>query len=215
MIIHQVWVGGPVPPGILRLYDAWDEELAGTDHRMVRWFDEQVEADPRLSRLVDRLTTKYPWMQYRGLSDFIRLAILREYGGVYVDSDSLPLNINMLAVWDAESPWIGNEPHRVGKVTLNNAFFGFPRQHEFLTAALSYGFRRLSEGVRNEHFVIGPRAWRVLHNSPVGQGVTVYNTVAELFYRDLPAPPYDLAALAATYAESPVLHTIFNDKDVE
>lgn len=77
-MIHQIWLGGPVPAQVEAWMKTWQHHHPGWEHRL--WTDDdlhwlrlrsQFEASP----------------QYAIKADIARLEILQRYGGLYVDAD--------------------------------------------------------------------------------------------------------------------------------
>lgn len=78
-IIHQIWLGGPVPEEYRKWMATWTS-LQGWEYKL--WTDENVK-DMRLYNrdLFDKVDN------FGEKSDILRLEVLRNYGGVYVDMD--------------------------------------------------------------------------------------------------------------------------------
>lgn len=83
-IIHQIWLGGPMPPAIREMVDTFARDYlrAYPGFRHVLWDDEALKRLPMANRdLFDR----EPAADCK--SDIARLEILARHGGVYVDAD--------------------------------------------------------------------------------------------------------------------------------
>ena len=83
-IVHQIWVGGPLPP-ILKLYtDDW-KNMKGWDYRM--WGNDDLNEDnfPLTLHLIKRIL-KLEKPVYAMIADLMRLEILYHHGGVYLDT---------------------------------------------------------------------------------------------------------------------------------
>lgn len=163
--MHFVWIGNSPPNYVVRIWDIWEEELPEY-FTVKRWDNAAVDAHPLLRRVV---STFKPGLSWRGTSDILRLWIVALHGGVYMDSDALPVRrLHELA--PAESGWLGTVPTD-SDLVLCNTFFGLPPGHPFLSHAFEEAQRQISRGVTNDHFVAGPRTFRkmydyVAHNFP-------------------------------------------------
>ena len=79
-IIHQIWLGGPVPDKYKRLRDTWKEKNPDWEYKL--WTDEDVDKFGLQNidqfNKIDNLGAK---------SDIFRYEILYHQGGLYVDTD--------------------------------------------------------------------------------------------------------------------------------
>lgn len=81
-IIHQIWLGSPVPEVFEPLMRSWIEHHCGREWRYKLWRDEDV------AKLGLHNQTFYDATDNYGVkSDIARLEIIYRYGGVYVDMD--------------------------------------------------------------------------------------------------------------------------------
>lgn len=79
-IIHQIWLGGPVPDALKEYMETW--KVFHPDWRYILWTDELVEHFPLYNKeLYDNE------QNYGAKSDILRYEILFHFGGVYVDTD--------------------------------------------------------------------------------------------------------------------------------
>jgi mannosyltransferase OCH1-like enzyme len=79
--IHYVWFGGkPKPPMILDTIESWRRVLP--DYEIIGWTEKNynIEADPWMKSMHDQ-------GKYAFASDYARLHILQEHGGIYLDTD--------------------------------------------------------------------------------------------------------------------------------
>lgn len=83
-IIHQVWVGGPVPDQIADWMDTWKAQHPGWEYRL--WGDGDF-GWLRHRDLFDRAEEIASGSEGQFRSDLARYEILHEHGGVYVDAD--------------------------------------------------------------------------------------------------------------------------------
>ncbi|MGI9264523.1 MAG: glycosyltransferase family 32 protein, partial [Gammaproteobacteria bacterium] len=81
-IIHQIWLGSPVPKKLRRYSDSWRKHHPDWEFRI--WTDREVEQFEFETR--DLFESAECWGQK---SDLLRVEILNRMGGVYVDFDYL------------------------------------------------------------------------------------------------------------------------------
>lgn len=80
-IIHQIWIGpNPFPKFYKMLSDTWKEKHP--DWKYILWTDKEVK---KLKLLNQHLYDKSK--SYIEKSDILRLEILNQFGGIYVDTD--------------------------------------------------------------------------------------------------------------------------------
>ncbi len=81
-IIHQIWLGSPVPPELQRYMNTWIKYHVGRDWQYILWTEEDI-AQLKLynQQFYDESDN------YGVKSDIARWEILYRMGGVYVDTD--------------------------------------------------------------------------------------------------------------------------------
>ncbi len=81
-IIHQIWLGSPLPESFVALQQSWVEHHMGRDWKYKLWTDEDV------AQMILYNQEFYDASDNYGVkSDILRWEILYMYGGVYVDMD--------------------------------------------------------------------------------------------------------------------------------
>lgn len=206
-ILHMVWVGSWPPPAWVQ--DSWRNwrmalNEGGSDWVIRRWTDAAVASSMRSLPEV----AKRHGLNARGLADLVRIMAVSLWGGVYMDSDTIPLQ--PLEEWVGDRPaWVATSAPEAPLV-LENARFGFPPGHPFLLAAWAVAERALQRGVRNEHFVAGPRAFRAAHHvepwvqTPAWELLwTTSMAQAQRLIEDYPA---SAASLRVRFPATPVIH---------
>tara|TARA_E500000178_G_C16997997_1_gene744204 strand:+ start:1195 stop:1932 length:738 start_codon:yes stop_codon:yes gene_type:complete len=81
--IHYCWLGGAEKdPEIKRCMQSWEKYLP--DYEVIEWNEKNVDIDshPHLKHMCET-------RQYAFASDYIRLLVLYEHGGIYFDTDVL------------------------------------------------------------------------------------------------------------------------------
>lgn len=81
-IIHQIWLGSPVPESFRDLQQSWIENHLGRDWLYKLWTDEDVAQMQLYNQEFYDATDNYGVK-----SDILRWEVVYNYGGVYVDMD--------------------------------------------------------------------------------------------------------------------------------
>ena len=79
-IVHQIWLGGPLPDKYRLWSQSWSTKNPGWAHRL--WLD----ADAAQLRMKNRVAFDAA-INPGEKSDIMRLEILQQFGGLYVDTD--------------------------------------------------------------------------------------------------------------------------------
>lgn len=79
-LIHKIWIGPNSDPASFS--DGWKELFP--EHKIVNWTNENLE--PYFNK-VDELLGGIPRITLTSASDLIRLLILKDHGGIYLDHD--------------------------------------------------------------------------------------------------------------------------------
>lgn len=129
-IIHQLWIGPkPMPE---KLMNTWREKHP--DYTYIRWTECEIQKRNlklECSNEIDRMT------EINGKADIIRWEILYQYGGIFIDADSICLEpfddsfLNRTAFAGFE-----NEECRKGLVATGT--MGFIKNHPLCRAAIDW-----------------------------------------------------------------------------
>ncbi len=80
-IIHQIWIGGPLPPVFEKYMNSWKQKHPGWEYNL--WTDENVD---ELFPLYNQ--DLYDQTESMGVkSDLLKWEIIYRFGGLYVDTD--------------------------------------------------------------------------------------------------------------------------------
>lgn len=79
--IHYCWFGGnPLPDNVKKYIRGWEENCP--DYELVRWDESNFDINSNLF-----VKEAYENKKWAFVSDYVRLFVLYEYGGIYMDSD--------------------------------------------------------------------------------------------------------------------------------
>lgn len=124
-IIHQIWLGSPVPQAFVALQESWIKHHLGRDWYYKLWTDADV------AQL--KLYNQYYYDQtdnYGAKSDILRWEIIYNFGGIYVDMDAeCLLSFDELLAYDF---FTGLQPLDTFFVQLGAAIFGAAAHHPIL-----------------------------------------------------------------------------------
>ena len=131
--IHYCWFGGkPLPELALKCIDSWKEFCP--DYEIICWDESNTDLNEN-----DYIREAYENKKWAFITDYVRLKVLYEQGGVYMDTDvqvckSLDLFLN------------------------NSAFSGFENDHQIPTGIMASEaghpfFKRLLKYYDGRHFV--------------------------------------------------------------
>lgn len=124
-IIHYVWVGEkPKYELVKKCIDSWKKNCK--DYKIIEWNEKNYD----LSRLPKVIKQAYKDRKWAFVADYIRLDILYNFGGVYLDTDMLLIkSIDELLKYDF---FIAKEKED----RLNAAVVGSIKKHFFLRKVL-------------------------------------------------------------------------------
>ena len=121
-IIHYCWFGGKEMPGEYTGYiETWKKQCP--DYEIVRWDESNYDVSKNLY-----LKTAYEQKQWSFLSDYVRLDVVYQQGGIYFDTD-----IELLKSMDC--------------VLQHEAFFAFENVDD-ITTGLGFGACKGNKTVR-------------------------------------------------------------------
>lgn len=156
-VIHQVWVGGVEPRWVRELWTKWEEFADNSGFQIRRWTDNNTE-----HTLSWRVTQEHSLTAVQ-MADFLRIEVLALQGGLYMDSDTMPLR--SLDDWvGLRSGWLahGQAWTNSGEPTVSNAMIGMPRGSAFMSELFEHAVKALDRGVKNTFDIAGPKAYRRL-----------------------------------------------------
>ena len=91
-IIHYCWFGGgPISAESQKCMESWKKYCP--DYKIIEWNEQNFDISQ--NRYAQQA---YEAKKYAFVSDYVRLAVLYEYGGIYLDTDVETLRNNALKV---------------------------------------------------------------------------------------------------------------------
>ena len=133
-LLHQVWLGAAPLPA--RWSDFSDHlQAMNPEFEYRRWGD--VDADALLAGTPYEQLYK-GWANPGFRSDILRLLILQQFGGIYLDTDCEPVR-PLSNLRSGREAFVGAtfQPQPIAEVLVENAVIGSCPAHPFIQAALS------------------------------------------------------------------------------
>lgn len=170
-LIHQVWLGGPLPDRFAPFIGSWHRLQPEWDYRL--WQEEDL---PELQNqdLYDRAPELAPGFVGQLRADIVRYELLYLHGGVYVDTDMEALRpidelldgVECFLGWEVENTW------------ANNAIIGAEPLHDFLFQLIENLPANVAARTgRRPNWLSGPKyvtPQLALYRRQGGEGVHVY-----------------------------------------
>jgi mannosyltransferase OCH1-like enzyme len=124
-IIHQIWLGGPVPEKYKIWLESW-QNIKGWEYRL--WTDKEVE---QLSLFNSDLYQSAP--NYGEKADVLRYELLYLFGGLYVDTDMYCTNPDFFEFAHQQySFYAGIEPIEACDFSIGNSIMGSAPGHPLM-----------------------------------------------------------------------------------
>lgn len=129
-IIHQLWIGPKEPP--TKHMDTWKH--MNPEFEYIRWTEDELQKRNFHSKCKDRLAEM---VEINGQADIIRWEILYEYGGVFLDADSICVEKidDVLMQCKCFAGW---EHETLRKGLIATGTMGFPPKHPLVKEAIEW-----------------------------------------------------------------------------
>lgn len=172
-IIHQIWMGGPIPPQIKEMMDTFSVDYIKKypGSRYILWDDNKLKNFKMMNKDLFDKEDKYDCK-----SDIARVEILNKFGGVYVDADtvwlgqksilSAPSSYGITIAYEKDGARIGDRYLNNETKRCANGVFGSTIQNPII--AFIIGQMRESYNNNRKHGVVastGPDFVQSLFNS--------------------------------------------------
>ena len=168
-IIHQLWIGPKPPP--TKFMDSWRDKNPQFEY--IRWNENEIKRRKLKLECVHRINEME---EINGKADIIRWEILYEYGGVFVDADSLCIdpvddilmNTRYFAGWE-------HEELRNGLIATGT--MGFPPKHPLVKEAIEWiktNCVSVRETGKRAWITVGPGLLTRMYNTKKYNSMTVF-----------------------------------------
>ncbi len=181
-VIHYCWFGNKSKPQLIENCRAsWEEHLS--NFKLVEWNEKNTDL-------------KHPFVQkayedkkYAFVADYVRLKVLYEQGGVYLDTDML-----IIKSFDEllnNQAFIGIE----SKHYISCGIIGVPSKHPYIKACLDY-YNKIDVNNLNYKEIVIPKIFTKIYKEMYGvnNGITSklhfdLNVYPEEYFYPYPNPP--------------------------
>ena len=180
-IIHQIWLGPNKKPNIWM--DSWKKNYINSypEWKYFLWTEKEINK----IKLKNRSQYEYE-KYYTGKSDIARYEILNQFGGVFIDADSLWIEKNnfslniILEKSKGSNMFCAEEP--INKWSIANGVIGFSKNHKILNEIIEYLNKNYFETKKNNPEE--KRVWKVTGPKIFTEIVKKYNDslILESFY---------------------------------
>lgn len=84
-ILHYIWLGNEKPHGVLKCIDSFNKYMS--DYKIIEWSESNIDVSQFSTELHRLYEESYKNGKFAFCSDIARLYILKQHGGIYVDTD--------------------------------------------------------------------------------------------------------------------------------
>lgn len=131
-LLHYIWLGNEKTPNVLKCIDSFHEYMS--DYEITEWNESNIDTSQFTAELKKLYDKSYNDSKFAFCSDIARLYILKQFGGVYVDTDvefikHLPdeiLNDNFISRINPQ------------KTVCNGCIWGCHKDDRFVTATIRW-----------------------------------------------------------------------------
>jgi mannosyltransferase OCH1-like enzyme len=144
-LIHYIWVGGkPLPQRFQKNIESWIEH--NPEFKIILWNEDNIDFSH------DFIRVAFKQKKWAFVSDFARLAILKQYGGVYLDTDVF--TVKSLEPLLTSSCFIGYQEDQY----VNNAVLGACPNHWLVSRVYQYylDLAPVADDASVESLALGP-----------------------------------------------------------
>jgi len=168
-IIHQLWIGPKQPP--TKFMDTWKEK--NPDFEYIRWNEEEINERKLKLECTHRINEME---EINGKADIIRWEILYEYGGVFIDADSICIESIDDTLMKTES-FAGWEHEKLRKGLIATGTMGFPPKHPLVKNAIEL-IKKKCVSVRKTQkrawITVGPGLLTKIYNTGRYKSMTIF-----------------------------------------
>lgn len=119
-IIHQIWIGDiNIPP--LSLMDTWKECAYKINAEYILWNEEEIN---KRNMKFECIQSIKEIKEINGKADIMRWEILLKYGGIFIDADSICVDILIDEIFNPYQ-YLLNDSGNLFEININNKDVGF------------------------------------------------------------------------------------------
>lgn len=157
-IVHQIWLGSPVPKKYQEWMKTW-MDWQGWEY--ILWTDKEVQQLALVNqKIYDKVTN------YGQKADILRMELLYMMGGIYIDTDFECLNADFFELLHNNVDfYAGIEPLEHSCLRINNAIIGCSPGHPLMEKMI----RELPA-----HFEATKKKWALVSTGPVFMTKVIY-----------------------------------------
>ena len=168
-IIHQIWIGSKPAP--TKFMDTWCEK--NPEFTYIRWNEEEIKTRSLKLRCTKQINEME---EINGKADIIRWEILYQYGGVFIDADSIciePIDDLLMKT----KAFAGYEQEQLRPNLIATGTMGFPPYHPLVKKAIEW-IENNNVSVRltrkRAWQTVGPGLLTNLYNSGNYKDITIF-----------------------------------------
>lgn len=145
-IIHQIWIGNNNPP--INLMNTWKEKHP--DYEYIYWTEEEIKK----RNLILQCQKKFDIInEIVGKVDILRLEILYNYGGIYIDADSICIE-KLDDIFIEQSAFATYENENIREKLVATGTMGFEKNHKLCKDILNW-----IESSESDKYINNYKAW--------------------------------------------------------
>jgi glycosyltransferase involved in cell wall biosynthesis len=168
-IIHQIWIGPKPAP--TKFMDTWKDK--NPEFTYIRWNEEEIKTRLLKLRCIEKIQEIE---EMCGKADILRLEILYQYGGIYIDADSICIEPIDDLLMNTKA-FASYEHEEIRKGLISNGTIGFPAKHPLLKKALDWiENNEVSQKKTGKRawMTVGPTLLTKMYNTGLFKDVTIF-----------------------------------------
>jgi len=160
-IIHQLWIGDKAPAP-KKLMDTWRDK--NPDFEYIFWNEDEFKKRNIIFNCQNRIDEIE---EINGKADIIRWELLHQYGGVFLDADSIciePIDDELMS----KKCFAGWEQEEVRPGLIATGTMGFPPKHQLTKAAVKWIIKNEVSQEKTNRMAwrnVGPGLLTILYNT--------------------------------------------------
>ena len=168
-IIHQIWIGPKTPP--TKFMDTWKDK--NPEFTYIRWNEEEINTRLLKLRCLNKINEIE---ELCGKADILRLEILYNYGGIYIDADSICIEPIDDLLMNTKA-FASYEHEEIRKGLISNGTIGFPPKHPLLKKAIEWIENNdvsIKKTGKRAWMTVGPTLLTNMYNTGLFKDLTIF-----------------------------------------